>query len=209
MSERRMPQVEDYPSNAHGSEETKPTKLRGSVKRKSSIFRSVRDEFISEDADSMGSYLLHDILFPALRDLINDICHGAVDAAFGGGGSYRSRDRRRRNSYISYDRYYDDDRRRRRRDRDDDDDRPRSRRVKDCSEYLFQYRDDADDIFDMMCDQIEKYGEVTVAWFFDKVGEDPGSWNGDDWGWTNLAGVKVRGSNRNGWYIDLPRAKEL
>lgn len=220
MSERKMPSVEDFPSNAIGSsEETRETRprLKGRVKRKKSIFSSVKDEFISEDADSMGSYLLNDILFPALRDLINDICHGAIDAAFGGGGSYRRGSSRRRGggSYISYDRMYDDRRGRRR--RDDDDDRPRRRRLPDCSEYIFDpdefdrpsdAKREADELLDRMGDRIEDYGEVTVAWFLDQVGEDAG-WNAEDWGWTNLAGVKVRGSNRNGWYIDLPKPKEL
>lgn len=219
MSERKMPSAEDYPSNAIGSKSEKPA-LRGKVRRKKSVFSSVRDEFISEDADSMGSYLVHDILFPALRDLINDICHGAIDAAFGGGGGYyRGSSRSRGRSRISYDRMYDDRRSRRNRDRDDDDDRPRRRRIPDCSEYIFDpdefdhpsdAKRAADDLLDDMADRIEEYGEVTVAWFLDQVGEDlTGTWNAEDWGWTNLVGVKVRGSSRNGWYIDLPRPKEL
>ena len=105
MSERRMPSVEDYPSNAIGVESKKTTRPI-KVRRKQSLIKSMRDEFISEDADSIGSYLLNDILFPALRDLINDICHGAIDAAFGGGGGYyrSSRSRSSRKSRISYDR---------------------------------------------------------------------------------------------------------
>ena len=221
MSERRMPSVEDYPSNAIGSEkETKPSN-RPRARHKKSVFSSVRDEFISEDADSMGGYLLHDILFPALRDLINDICHGAIDAAFGGGGNYhRSSSRGRGRSHIAYERMYEDPRRgRSRRDRDYDDDRRYRRRLPDCSEYIFDPDDfdrpsdakrAADDLLDDMADRIEEYGEVSVEWFLDQVGEDVvGTWNAENWGWTNLAGVKVRGSSRNGWYIDLPRPKEL
>ena len=217
MSERKMPTVEDFPSNAIGDEKQATRELRGKVRRKKSVFSSVKDEFISEDADSMGSYLLHDILFPALRDLINDICHGAIDAAFGGGGYRRGSSRGRRSgSYISYDRMYSGRSSRR---RDDDDDRPKRRRLPDCSEYTFDPEDfdrpsdakrAADDLLDDMADRIEEYGEVTVAWFLDQVGEDvTGNWNAEDWGWTNLAGVRVRGSNRSGWYIDLPRPKEL
>lgn len=216
MSERKMPSVEDYPSNAIGSEKDADERpaLRGRVKKKSSIFKSVRDEFVSEDADNMGSYILHDILFPALHDLINDICHGAIDAAFGGGGNYRPSRSRGRGGYISYNRYYDDRddrRRRRRRDRDDDDDDYIvSRRNIDFSEFRFEYKDDAEDVLDMLCDRLEKYDEVTVAYFLDKIGKTvPGNWTVEDWGWTNLAGTKIRGSSRSGWYIDLPRAKEL
>ena len=94
MSERKMPSVDDYPSNANGvkkKEEVKPV-VRGSVKRKSSIWRGVRDEFISEDAPTVGSYILYDILLPALRDLISDIGHGALDMAMGTDNRrYRSR----------------------------------------------------------------------------------------------------------------------
>ena len=226
MSERKMPSIEDYPSAAIGSsEETHPsTKSRSRVRHKKSIWKSVGDRFISEDAEYMGSSLLDDILIPALRDLINDILHGAIDMTFGGGnyrGSYSSR-RGRGRSHISYDRMYDDRRyssRRSRRDDDDYDERRSRRRLPDCSEFIFDPRDydrpsdakcAAEDLLDDMADRIEEYGQVDVAWFLDQVGEDvEGRWNAEDWGWTNLSGVRVRGSNRSGWYIDLPRPKEL
>ena len=225
MSERKMPSVEDYPSNAIGSEkETHPAKRKNKVRHKKSIWKSVGDRFISEDAEYVGSSIVDDILVPALKDLINDILHGAIDMTFGGGnyrsGSYSSRSRGR--SRIAYNRMYDDNRySRRRRDRDDDDydDRRSRRRLPDCSEFVFDPRDfdrpsdakcAAEDLLDDMADRIEEYGQVDVAWFMDQVGEDiDGRWNAEDWGWTNLSGVRVRGSNRSGWYIDLPRPKEL
>ena len=220
MSERKMPSVDDYPSNAISGSPAKREKaepvVHGKVKRKSSIFRSVKDEFISEDADTMGSYLLNDILFPALRDLINDICHGAIDAAFGGGGrSYRSRSRG--GSYISYNRYYDDDRNRRKRhNRDDDydDDRPRRRGGQiNFEEYLFDSRGDAEDVLYYLCDEIEQFGDCPVGRFFDRRGETiPGNFTDEDWGWTNLAGTKVRTTRYRGevwWWIDLPRIKPI
>lgn len=213
MSERKMPSVEDYPSNAIGDSKPKDKEkpiVRGSVKKKTSIFRSVRDEFISEDAPTMGEYLIHDILFPALRDLINDICHGAVDAAFGSGNGYRSRDRGRRGgSYISYNRYYDDRSSRSRRERDDE--RRETRRMnQDVQDFIFEYREDAEDVLDRMCDKIEDYGEVTLAYFYDITGQTvPGNWTAEDWGWTNLSGARVRGGGRRGYVLDLPRVKAL
>lgn len=227
MSERKMPSAEDYPSSAIGSEkETRPSVSRKSkVRRKRSIWKSVGDMFINEDAEYMGSSLFDDILLPTLRGLVNDILHTAVDLTFGDGayrGSYGRRGRGR--SHISYDRMYEDRRyssRRRDRDRDDDydDRRSRRRRLPDPREFIFDPRDfdrpsdakcAAEDLLDDMCDRIERYGQVDLAWFLDQIGEDlDGRWNAEDWGWTNLSGTRVRGSNRNGWYIDLPDYKEL
>lgn len=210
MSERKMPSVEDYPSNAIGEkinkeEKTKPI-IHGKVKKKGSIFKSVRDEFISEDAPSVGEYIVHDILIPALRDLLNDILHGSVDMAFGGGG-YRSSRNRRNGSYISYNRYYDD-RDRRRRDRDDEKYESR-RRNRDLSDYVFEYREDAEDVLDRMCDYLEKYGDVPVSYFYDLCGETvPGAWTSDDWGWTDLSGTRVR-NVRGGYIIDLPKVRPI
>ena len=227
MSERKMPSADDYPSNAIGeNKETRPAKRsKSKVRHKKSLWKSVGDKFISEDVDYVGSSILDDILIPAVRDLINEILHSTIDMTFGGGGyrgSYGSRNRGR--SRIAYNRMYEDSRysrRRRDRDRDDDDydDRRSRRRLPDCSEFVFDPRDydrpseakcAAEDLLDDMADRIEEYGQVDVAWFMDQVGEDiDGRWNAEDWGWTNLSGVRVRGSNRSGWYIDLPRPREL
>ena len=225
MSERKMPSPDDYPSNAIGSnEETRPAKrTKSRVRHKKSIWRSVSDRFISDDIDHMGESLVDDILVPNLLDLLGNLLHSAIDMTFNGGGyrgsSYARRGRGR--SHISYDRMYRDDRRYSRRRDDDDYDEPRSsrRRLPDCSEFIFDPRDferpsdakcAAEDLLDDMADRIEEYGKCDVAWFMDQVGEDiDGRWNAEDWGWTNLSGVRVRGSNRNGWYIDLPRPKEL
>ena len=211
MSERKMPSVEDFPSNANSAKEdrgeTKPI-VKGNVKRKSSIFKSVRDEFVAEDAQSVGSYLLYDILIPALRDLILDIGHGAIDSALGGDGrSYRRSSNRRGSSYISYNRYYDD-RDRRRRDRDDERYETR-RRSRDFDEFIFDRREDAEDVLDRMCDYLERFDDVPVSYFYDLLGETvPGDFTSDDWGWTNLSGARVRRA-RGGYIIDLPRVKPI
>lgn len=223
MSERRMPSVEDYPSAAIGSDNDKDRPdapaVRGRVKKRSSIFRSVKDEFISEDAPSIGSYLLYDILLPALKDLVLDIGHGAIDSAFGGdgrgyyGGSRRGR-RRGRDSHIAYERMYDDPRRRRR-SRDDDDDEPRRRRSGQIyfDEYLFETRGDAEDVLYFLCDEIQEFGDCPVSRFFDKRGETiPGNFTEDDWGWTDLSGTKIKRIRCDGelwWWIDLPRLKPI
>lgn len=217
MAEHRIPKEEDYPSNSRKQpiekvEAVEPAKLKGQVKTKHSVFQSVKDEFINEDAPSVGSYILYDILLPALKDLTLDILHGGVDAAFGGGRStYRSRSYGSRSrgggSYISYNRMYDD-RSRSRYERDEERYESR-RRQRDLDDIIFDYRDDADDVRDRLVDYLERYGEVPVSYLYDVCGMTvPGDFTSDDWGWTSLRECKIR-KVRDGWILDLPRVRPL
>lgn len=221
MAERRLPSEEDFPNNSQGKSRiekvqvTEPAKLRGNTQVKHSAWRSVRDEFISEDAPSVGNYILWDILIPSLKDMLGDILHGSIDVAFGTDSRRSSRSRRRgySDSYVSYNRMYDDRdygrRRRRRDDYDDDDYYPRSRRREEPADIGFDYREDADDILEMMLSYLEKYDEVPVSYFYDKIGRTiPGNFTDEDWGWTDLSRVKVV-PHRGRWYIDFPKVRPL
>ncbi len=214
MAEHRMPKEEDYPSNSNNVIEKKsdiePMKLEGKVKTKRSLMKSVKDEFVNEDAPSIGNYILFDILFPALRDLVADIGHSTIDLAMGGRGygrprrSYNSYDRR--DSYISYNRMYDD-RRPRRRDRDDD--RYERNRSRDLDDLIFESRRDAEDCLERMIDRLERYGCVSVADLYDIIGETVfGDWTKDDWGWEDLSTARIR-KVRDGWLLDLPRVRPI
>ena len=215
MAEHKIPSAEDYPSNANGVKEMPPKeapmKMRGKVSQRKNVFNDVKNEFISEDAPRVGSYILYDVLVPALRDLISDILHGSVDTIFGGGGrgygGYRSGGRSNV-SYTPYNRYYyDDDRGSRRSYREE---RRPSRRDRDPSAFTFSYKEDAEDLLDFLCDYIDRYGEVPVALFYDKIGETiPGDFTSEDYGWRNLAPAKVMPAGRGEWYINFPRVRAL
>lgn len=214
MAERRMPSVDDYPSNANGSKIIKsddkvvdPVKMRGKVKQKRSLFRDVKDEFISEDAPTVGSYILYDILLPALRDLVSDIGHGALDAVMGTDTRRYNNRSNRNSSYISYNRYYDD-RDRRRRDRDDERYESR-RRNNNLDDIIFDYREDAEDCLDRMIDYLERYDSVPVSYLYDICGMTvPGDFTKDDWGWYNLSSAKVRHVH-GGYIIELPKVRPI
>ncbi|MBO4735003.1 MAG: hypothetical protein J5614_01280, partial [Paludibacteraceae bacterium] len=119
-----------------------------------------------------------------------------------------SRDRRRdRDSYISYNRYYDD-RDRRRRDRDSDRYETR-RRNRDIDDIIFDYREDAEDCLDRMCDYLERYDSVPVSYMFDICGMTvPGDFTNEDWGWYNLSSAKVRHVS-GGYILDLPKIRPI
>lgn len=208
MAERKMPSAEDYPNNSdhkiERKEATQSVPLKGSVKAKENGLRRIRDEFINEDAPSVGEYILYDVFLPAVKDLILDIGHGAIDVAFGGTpGSYRrGYSRRGDRSYVSYDRMYDD--RDRRRDRRED------RRTRDrLEDLIFEYREDAEDVLDRMMDYLDRYDDVPVSYLYDLCGKTvPHDFTKDDWGWTNLSSAKVT-RTRGGYYIDFPRVRPL
>lgn len=222
MAEHRIPKEEDFPNNSLGkdriekvkredSEEIKPIKMRGSVKQKRQLLRSVKDEFINEDAPSIGEYIIFDILFPALRDMISDMGHSTIDIVMGGRGGYGRRrsynDYYGRDSYISYNRMYDDRRGRR---RDYSDDRRPSRRGRiDLDDLVFEYREDAEDCLDRLLDKIEDYGFVSVGYLYDTMGKTVyGDFTKEDWGWEDLSSARVR-KVRGGYLLDLPRVRPI
>lgn len=222
MAERKLPSVDDYPSAAIG--EDKPKEKSDDiikVKKKRSVWKEVKGEFISEDAPSVGSYILYDILLPALRDLVSDIGHGALDMAMGTDGRRYRRNRRGRDeTYISYDRYWDYDRpsRRGRSRYDDDEDdyrgrRRSSRRVpsnEDLDEFVFDSKEKARRLLDEMQDRIDKYDDVSVGYFLDRIGESiPGDFVSDDWGWYNLDNAKIKPAYGGGWHIIFPKMRPI
>ena len=220
MAERKMPTVEDFPSNANGAkanppkEAPEPMKMRGKVGHRKSLFQDVRNEFISEDAPRVGSYIWHDVLLPALKDLILDIVHSSIDMAMGGGGrgySYRRGGGSGSSiSWTPYNRYYYDDDRASRRPYHDDDRRSYSRRDRDPSGYTFEDKEDAKDLLFFLCDYIDQYGEVPVARFYDRIKQTiPGDFVSEDYGWRNLSQAKVLPAGGGKWYINFPRVRAL
>lgn len=223
MAERKLPSVEDYPSAAIGSSEKSPDEKNEIIKvrKKRSVWKEVKGEFISEDAPSVGEYVVYDILLPALRDLISDIGHGALDMAMGTDGRrYRRGGRGRRDeTYISYDRYWDREspRRRARWNDDEDDDyvgrRRSSRRVpsnEDLDEFIFSDKKKALSLLAEMQDRIDKYDDVSVGYFLDRIGESiPGDFVSDDWGWYNLDNAKVKPAYGGGWHIIFPKMRPI
>lgn len=214
MAEIKMPSPEDFPNNSDHKKapervEGTQSVVRGEVKvREKRGLRRLKEEWVREDGPSVGDYILFDVLLPSLKNLILDIGHGAIDAAFGeipgNGRSYRSR-RDDRRSYISYDRMYDS------RDSRREDRRRMERKVADrLDEFEFEYRDDAEDVLEQLVDYLDEYGDVPVSYFYDRVGKTvPHDFTKDDWGWTNLSSAKVCRLRGGGYYIDLPKARPI
>ena len=145
---------------------------------------------------NVKSYILMDVLVPAVKKALSDIVKDGVDMIL-----YGETNRNRKNgntSRVNYRGYYDREERR---------DRPssRSRDYLDYDEIIFDARGDAEAVLDAMNDIIDQYGIVSVADLYDLANLDHPPYTMNKYGWTNIAGAKAM-RVRDGYALKLPRA---
>jgi hypothetical protein len=197
--------MEEYKSNSDKSKTTEsaPEKkvekvIQGTVKtKKKNEIRKFTDVFISEDVSNVRSYILMDVLVPAIKKAVSDIIKDGIDMLLYG-DSNGSRRRERDDIRPSYRKYYDDR------------DRSRSRERERVNVYSFDdivlnNRGDAEDVLDNMLDIIEEYGTVSVADMYDLVGMSS-NYTDNKYGWTDLRTAHVERERSGGYIIKLPRA---
>lgn len=196
----------NYKPNSHKSKEAQyesiPEKkiekvVQGKVKtKKRSEASKLADIFISEDVANVKSYVLMDVLVPAIKKAISDIVTNGIDMIL-----YGESGRTRRNSpasRVSYSQYYD----RNRRDRDRE---PVAQRANySYNDVLLETRGDAEDVLMRMDELVATYGMVSVADLNDLVGIT-GQYTDNNYGWTNIKSAYVQ-RVRDGYLLKLPRA---
>ena len=173
--------------------------VAGPVKtRKKSKFSKFTEEFISEDAKNVKSYVFGEGLIPAIKKAISDIVTDGIDIILYGesrrGGRGRSTADR-----VSYRNYYD---------------RGSSRTVNDSrttygssynyDDIVLSTRGEAEDVLSRMDELIERYGLVRVADLYDLVGVT-GNYTDNKYGWTNIRNAQIV-HVRDGYMIKMPRA---
>ena len=201
--------MKDYQPNSHRSKEeaSKEKKIEkvvnGKVKTRKNEGRKLANMFISEDAGNIKSYVVLDVLVPAIKKAIADIVTGGIDMLFYDGGKGNSRNRS--GSKVSYRSYYDD--RRDYRDDRDDRDRYNSARRFDYDDIIFETRVDAERVREQMNDAIKRYGFVTIADMYD-MADLQAPWTSANYGWTNIRTAEtVR--VYDGYIIKLPKAMPI
>jgi len=201
--------MEEYKSNSHKSREEQQAVaskkkvekiVSGPVKsRKKSEIQKFADVFIQEDAQNVKSYILLDVLVPAVKKAISDIVTNGVDMIL-----YGETGRTKKSSAaskVSYRSYYD-----KRNDRQD----YGSNRIRtgyDYDDVILDNRGEAEEVLSRMDELIATYGLVSVADFYDLVGIT-GSYTDNKYGWTDIRNASVV-RVRDGYTIKLPRALPL
>lgn len=197
---------EEYKSNSHRSKEGKTEALtdrkkvekvvhgRVRTKPKSGVSK-ITDVFISEDAANVKSYIVMDVLVPAVKKAISDIVRDGIDMILY--GESRGRKSSSVSGYVSY------------RDYSRSDDRDRFRDSRSRSSYahddiILDSRGEAEEVLTRMDELIDTYGNVSVADLYDLVGKSS-EYTDNKYGWTNIRNAEpIR--VRDGYMLKLPKA---
>lgn len=152
--------------------------------------------FLSEDVSSVKSYILMDVLVPAIKQALHDVVTNGIDMILFGetGRSKRSSNADR----VSYSRFYDrrDDRRR---------DEPISRvRAYSHDEVRIPTRGEAEEILARMDEIVATYGMVSVADYYELAGVSC-DYTDNNYGWTSIRSASVV-RVRDGYIIKMPKA---
>lgn len=200
--------MQEYKPNSHKSKSettdvaTREKKVQkvvsGKVKTKKNDGRKLASMFISEDAANVKSYVIMDVLVPAIKKAISDIVtDGVAMILYGETGGNKTRS----GSKISYRSYYDD----KRSDRRDDGYRARNRF--DYDDLVFGSRGECEAVREQMVEVIDQYGFVTVADMYD-MADIPAPYTSSKYGWTNIRTAEtVR--VRDGYVLKLPKAMPI
>lgn len=202
----------DYKPNSHKAKaaevsaaEKKVEKvISGTAKvRKKTGARKVADAFISEDAVNVKSYILMDVIVPAIKDIVANVVKDSIDMILFGGTNRRGNKSRKTNAeYVAYNRFSD------RRD-----DRRYDSRSTIASRYNFddivlESKAEADEVLERMEEVLDTYGMVSVADLCDLVGISC-EHTDNKYGWTSLRNARVVRLRSNEYVLELPRVTSL
>lgn len=208
--------MEEYPSYSHKTREkakadaNKPEKrvekaivTGGASAKKKSEIRKFADGFVSEDAASVKSYIVQDVIIPAAKRILDDVIVGSLRMFLYGekGGSGGGRTNA---SKVSYRSYYE-----RESDRRRDNGAGRVRSGFEYDDIEFEYRGDAEAVLTEMENIIEQFDMVSVGDLYDLADVSTSNYSVNRYGWTNLATAQIARTRNGKYVIKLPRAMPL
>lgn len=191
-------------SNYKGSDKEHKVVATGVVKEKT-FKQKVRDAFISDEVHDIKTYVVFDVIIPAVKETVRNLFVNSIDMAlFGKVRSTTKTEQRGGSTYIAYDRLYQS--------RGGNDVQPRQQkggaplRVTELDRVVFKDKADAIDVLSYMMDNIEEFHVASVADFV-TAADLPVSPIHHKFGWYDLSGASVEElSDGSGYYIRLPRA---
>jgi hypothetical protein len=199
----------EYPGNSNKAKEqsekpeVKPVVLQPVTRRKKSLLDRISGSVVNEDTQTVGQYILFDVMIPAAKNMISDAVSQGIERMLFGEVRSRSSSQTRP-GYTSYNRisraapaqqYERRELGRQQRARHDFDD------------IVLASRGEAEDVLDGLRDLVDKFSQATVADLYDLVGIS-GEFTDHKWGWFELKNAGVR-SVRGGYMVLLPKPEPI
>lgn len=184
-----------------GASSEKKVIAKAKVQKKSAIKEALRT-FFAQDLPEIAEHLVIDVAIPAAKNAITDMVTQGIQQLL-----YGEVDPRRRSTsgYTSYSGSSRSDRSRgyyetRRTER-------RQSKPTNVEDLVFDTRGDAVDVVEFIAEQIEEYGQVSVADLMSSVGIPP-RYTDERWGWTTTDAFEIR-QIREGWLVSADRPEPL
>lgn len=170
--------------------------------KKESEFKKFKNIFFAEDAKTVKGQVFTSVIIPGAQRLLTDIVKTWIDILVYGGRVKDSRDSRSGN--ISYTSFYD-------RNRQAEVNKipavAYNKNVYAFNDVVLFDRGEAEEVLISLQDQIETYGMVSVADFYDMIGQDA-PYTANKYGWRDLKDVGID-RVRTGYSINFPKATPL
>ena len=211
MDEHELNPLKYPPNSKTQKSNTEKPKLEKIVSsevkmQKKSIFKRLSGSISTETHDTIGGYIVKEVLVPYAKDVIYDTIVNTVSMALysnpRAGGRRSGRASTNRDGYIQYGSFSSSNSSSQQKAVE----RPRGERI-NVDNVIFGMSAEAHEVLDAMCDRLEHYGTVTVLDLCDLIGVTS-SPNAMYYGWTDISEARVRQINE-GWLLDLPRPKAL
>lgn len=187
-----------------GASPEKKVIAKAKVQKKSAIKEALRT-FFAQDLPEIAEHLVIDVAIPAAKNAITDMVTQGIQQLL-----YGEVDSRRRSAsgYTSYSNSSRSDRSRgyyetRRTERRE----PRQAKPTNVEDLVFDTRGDAVDVIEFIAEQIESYGQVSVADLMSSVGIQP-RYTDERWGWTTTDAFEIR-QIREGWLVSADRPEPI
>jgi hypothetical protein len=206
---------------ADQSERVPAKKIEGVsvIKAKKPLGSRIKDSFGGQDAKSVGGFIVKEVLLPGARDILFDIVKESAQRFLYGDGARRgntnassmvgngSRIRTTNYSTMSASPIVGS----RATNSAPSAISQRDRSLFDFSNLIFPEQDMALEVVERLGDAIDEFGIVTVADFYDFIGQTGNGFTDQKHGWNSQAfqGAEVKRARGGGYFLNLPTPREI
>lgn len=169
--------------------------------KKPGLGKKIADTFLEDDVEHVKTYLVKDVVIPAIKDTIVDVGCSALEMIFGSRGrafgrKVVSKAGERYTNYASISYKGEQRERPRRGDREP---------MGDISQgIIVETRAEAEDVIFRLADLVDQYQMATVADLYSLCGMT-GDFQSNKWGWESVAGARAVRQRGGGFLIDMPK----